>query len=81
VGGGGDGASVAVGWHGVAGSGPVAVLTGGACAGGARPVAPHYSPGQRRFEYTSNSNEFKLLQNLPNMTDPKIVFPSPNILK
>jgi hypothetical protein len=28
---------------------------------GRRGVGPCYSPGQRRFEYNSNSNEFKLL--------------------
>jgi hypothetical protein len=26
---------------------------------------PRHSNGRRRFEYSSNSNEFKLLQNLP----------------
>jgi hypothetical protein len=32
--------------------------------GGGLPVGPHYSLRRRRFKYISNSNEFKLLQNL-----------------
>jgi hypothetical protein len=36
---------------------------------------------EERFEYNSNSNEFKLLQNLPNLTDQKIALPNLKILK
>jgi hypothetical protein len=59
--------------RGVAGSGPTAVrdwcqngggwgLTGGLAA----------VPGRRRFEYISNSNEFKLLEILPNLMIQKL---------
>jgi hypothetical protein len=72
----GHGASVAVGQRGVADSGPIAMLAGGERMSGVRPAVkqgrtgadrwPHYCLGRWRFEYSSNSNEFNLLQNLPN---------------
>jgi hypothetical protein len=81
----GGGGSAAVGRRGVAGSGPAATLIGRCTRGrrmtsaesgegGGCPVGPHYSPGRRRFEYISNSNEFKLLQNLSNFDRSKNVF-------
>jgi hypothetical protein len=39
---------------------------------------PLYSPGRWRFEYISNSNEFKTFQSL---TNPKMAFPNPKKLK
>jgi vacuolar-type H+-ATPase subunit C/Vma6 len=40
-------------------------------------VGPRYSPGGRRFEYISNLNEFKLLQNLSNFAQSKNGLPYP----
>jgi hypothetical protein len=61
---------------GVACSGSAVALAGGACkapcdrcrnrGGRGLTVGPHYSPRRRWFEFISNSNEFKLLQNLLN---------------
>jgi hypothetical protein len=71
--GGGSAASTAVGRRGVAGSGPAAALTGGARNKGGQGLTsgPCYSPRWWRFEYISNSNEFKLLQNLSNFDQSK----------
>jgi hypothetical protein len=57
----GRGAGVAVGWHGWHARGQrqnrgEATLTSG----------PRHSNGRWQFEYNSNSNQFKVLQNLPN---------------
>jgi hypothetical protein len=40
-------------------------------------VGPRYSPGGRRFEYISNLNEFKLLQNLSYFPQSKNGLPYP----
>jgi hypothetical protein len=71
--GGGSAASTAVGRCGVADSGPAAALTGGARNKGGQGLTsgPCYSPRWWRFEYISNSNEFKLLQNLSNFDQSK----------
>jgi hypothetical protein len=43
--------------------------------GGGLTGVPCYSPGRRRFENNSNSNEFKLLQNLSNFDRSKNSLP------
>jgi hypothetical protein len=40
-------------------------------------MGPRYSPGQQRFEYISNWNEFKLLQNLSKFDRSKNGFEAP----
>jgi hypothetical protein len=59
----GHGASVAVGQHGVANSGPAMAHTPDRRRNRGEAML---TSGPWRFEYNSNSNELKLLQNLPN---------------
>jgi hypothetical protein len=89
---GGRGASATVGLHGVAGNGPAAALTCGACASSTQlalkqgragvdrwaPATVPGSGGLNTIQIQMNSNYFKTLQTL---TDPKTPFPSPKILK
>jgi hypothetical protein len=82
--GGGRGVSAAIRQRGMASSGPAMTFVGGARPalkqGRAGEVTdgPLYSPRWRRFEYISNSNEFKTFQSL---TNPKMAFPNPKKLK
>jgi hypothetical protein len=87
----GCGASAVVGRHGVAGSGPAAVLASGVRVSGARLAAKEGRAGADRWALATvpgssglntiqiqmNSNYFKTIQTL---TDPKIAFLSPKKL-